>query len=77
MNPALDLGLDGSRSPGQDAKSERDVLEHRHVAEESVMLKNETYLAIANADVARVLAVKQHLAGVRRFEARDDSERAA
>src|SRR6202158_3212958 len=74
MDPALDPGLGGPRSPGQHAKSERNVFEHRHVTEKRVMLKNETDLAIANADVARVLAMKQHLAGVGRFQSRDDSE---
>src|SRR5260370_29297957 len=39
-----DLGLGGPRSAGQHAKSERDVFEHRHVAEQRVMLKNETDL---------------------------------
>ena len=74
MDAALDFSLGGPRSAREHAKSERDVFEHRHVAEERVMLKNETDFAIANADVARVLAVKEHFAGVGRFEARDNSE---
>src|SRR4029077_14217173 len=74
MDAALDFGLGGPRSAREHAKSKRDIFKYRHVAEERVMLKNETDLAIANADVARVLAMEEHLAGVGCFEARDNSE---
>ena len=71
MHAARDFGLGGTFSPRQHAHSERDVLEHRHMAKQRVMLKDETDLTLAHADRARVLAVKQHLAGVRRLQPRD------
>ena len=74
MHAPLDLGLGRTLAPRQHAHPEGDVLEHRHVAKERVMLKDETDLALAHADRARVLAMKPHLAGVRRFQPRDYSQ---
>ena len=42
------------------AKTERDVLEHRHVTEERVMLKHEPDAALAGLPLGGVLAVEQH-----------------
>ena len=71
MHAPRDRGLGGARAARDHAQPEGDVFEHRHVAKQRVVLKYETDLALANADVAGVLAVEQHLAGVRRFQPRD------
>ena len=62
MHAPLDLGLGGTFAPRQHAHPEGDVLEHRHVPKQRVMLKDETDLALADADRARVLAMEPHLA---------------
>ena len=56
------------------AEAERDVLEHRHVAEERVVLKHEPDAALARLPVRRVLAVEQHAALVGRFEPGNDAQ---
>ena len=74
MHASLDLGLRRTFAPRQHAQPEGDIFEHRHVAKQRVVLKDETDLALADADLARVLAVEQHLAGVRRLQAGDYPE---
>src|ERR1017187_10220278 len=74
MHAPRDLGLAGACAPREHTQPEGDVFEHRHVAKQCVVLKYEPDLALANAHVAGVLAVKQHLAGVRRFQPRDYPE---
>ncbi len=56
--------------PRPHAQAERDVLEHRHVAEQRVVLEDEADAAIARAGVGRVLALEQHRAASRRSRAR-------
>ena len=62
---------DGARLHPQ---AEGDVLEHRHVAEQRVMLEHEADMALAGAARQRVLAVERHLAGIRPVEAGDDPQ---
>src|ERR1700719_573761 len=71
MHAPRDLRFGGTFPPRQHAHSERDVLEHRHVPKQRVMLKHEPDLALADADRAGVLAMEQHLAGIGRLQARD------
>ena len=74
VHARADLGFGRPLAPRLHAQPEGDVLEHRHVAEQRVMLEDETDLALAHADGARVLAVEQHLAGVRRLQPGDDAQ---
>ena len=52
------------------AQAEGDVLEHRHVAEQRVVLEHEADLALAHVRVGGVLAVEQDAAARRRSRAR-------
>ena len=74
MHAPRDFGLGGTFAPRQHPHAEGDVLEHRHVPKQRVMLKYEADLALADADGAGVLAMKQHLARVRRLQPRDYSQ---
>ena len=56
------------------AQSERHVLEHRHVAEQRVLLEDETDIALADAARQCVLAVETHLALVGPVQAGDDAQ---
>ena len=56
------------------AQAEGDVLEHRHVAEQRVMLEHEADMALAGAARERILAVEGDLAGIRPVEAGDDPQ---
>ena len=55
-------------------QAEGDVLEHRHVPEQRVVLEHEADLALAHVAVGRVLAVEQHAAAVGRLQAGDDAQ---
>ena len=55
-------------------QAEGDVFEHRHVAEQRVMLEHESDTALAGAARERVLAIERHLAGIRPVEAGDDPQ---
>src|SRR5208282_1012948 len=74
MHAPRDHGLVGALAPRNHAHPESDVFEHRHVAEQRVVLKYETDLALANLDGAGVLAMEQHLARVGRLEPSDYPE---
>ncbi len=65
----LDLGLWRSA----DAQTESDVLEHRHVAKQGVMLKHEADVAIAGRAMRHVLVVIQHAAAVGAFQPGNDA----
>ena len=56
------------------AQAEGDVLEHRHVAEQRVVLEHEADVALAGAVAQRILAVDPHFAGIRPVEAGDDPQ---
>ena len=64
------LGRAGLR--GLTRRPKADVLEHRHVAEQRVVLEHEADLAVAHVDVGGVLAA-EHLAG-RPIPAGDDAQ---
>mmetsp|Transcript_1013 Transcript_1013/g.2513 ORF Transcript_1013/g.2513 Transcript_1013/m.2513 type:complete len:443 (-) Transcript_1013:3285-4613(-) len=70
----LDLGLGQALLARLDAQPERDVVEHRHVTEQRVMLEHEADLALAHMGVGRVLAVQQHPAAVGLLQAGDDAQ---
>ena len=56
------------------AQPEGDVLEHRHVAEQGVMLEHEADMALADAAGKRIHAVELHLAVVRPVEPGDNAQ---
>jgi len=60
FNGALLLRLTRSRTR---------LLEHRHVAEQRVVLEHETDIALARVALLHILAVKQQLAGIRQLHA--------
>ncbi len=60
--------------PRSHSEAERDVLEHRHVSEERVVLKDEPDCPISRAGVGRVLALEQHRARIGSLQAGDDAQ---
>ena len=74
LDAGADRGLvlaDGARLHAQ---AEGDVFEHRHVAEQRVVLEHETDMALARAMAERVLAVDPHFPGVGPVEPGDDPQ---
>ena len=69
--PALLLG------DARDAQRELDVVRHRHVAEERVVLEHEADAAILGSEPGDVAAVEEDLAGVDLGEARDHAQERA
>jgi hypothetical protein len=69
-HPRRDLGPRAAA----DAQGEADVLGHRHVAEEGVVLEHHAHVPLAGGDRRDVLAAVPHLAGVGRLEPGDDAE---
>ena len=66
-----------ARRPGlarADLEAERDVLEHRHVAEERVGLEDEADVAVLHGLRRCVLVAEEDAAGGRRLEAGDEAE---
>ncbi|SPZ06525.1 Uncharacterised protein [Pseudomonas aeruginosa] len=74
----VDLGLDrGFARPlalGLHAQAEGDVVEHRHVAEQRVVLEDEADVAVAHVVLRDVLAMEHDVAGVRGFQPGDDPQ---
>jgi hypothetical protein len=64
----------GPHAARLDAQAEGDVLEHRHVAEQRVVLEHEAHLPLAHVHVGGVLAREQDAARVGRLQARDDAQ---
>jgi hypothetical protein len=56
------------------AQSECDIVEYGHVAEEGVMLEDETDLAFAHMLARCIFAFEQYLSVGRRVQARDDAQ---
>jgi hypothetical protein len=56
------------------AQAEGDVLEHRHVAEQRVVLEHEADVPFARAPRQRILAIEGNLAGIGPVEAGDDAQ---
>ena len=57
-----------------DAQAEGDVLEHRHVAEQRVVLEDEADVALAGMQVGGLGAGEQDVALIGRFHAGDDAQ---
>ena len=57
-----------------DTQAEGHVLEHRHVAEQRVMLEHKTDLALAYVDLGGVLASERYAARVSRFQPGNDAQ---
>ena len=74
LDPRADRGLVLADRARLHPQAERDVLEHRHVAEQRVMLKHEADMALAGAVRQRVLAVERNLAGVGPVQPGDDPQ---
>ena len=64
VDAARDRRLIGPPPPRPAAQAERDVLGHRHVLEQRVMLEHETDVAFAQAEPGRVVFAEQDLAAV-------------
>ena len=75
-----DLGLDlrfrRARGARPHAQAEGHVLEHRHVAEERVVLEDEADAALAGLAHGRVFALEEDLAAVGVLEPGDDAQQA-
>jgi hypothetical protein len=61
-------------APRLDAQAEGDVIENAHVAEQRVVLEDETDLAITDVASRGVVAFEQDLALIGVFEAGDDAQ---
>src|SRR5882762_1075849 len=65
MHAVGNLAVRWTIAPWADVQAKGDVFKHRHVAEESVVLKDESNLALARGDVGDVLAVKENFSTAR------------
>ena len=74
MHLGADFFFGGPHAARPDLQAEGDVLEHRHVAEERVVLKDKAHAAFAGGLVGDVLAIEKHRAGVGKFQSRDDAQ---
>jgi hypothetical protein len=73
---APDLRFRRARRAGAHAQAEGHVLEHRHVAEERVVLEHEADAAVARVAHRRVFPFEEDLPPVRALEAGDDAQEA-
>ena len=71
MDAALDLVLGGTLVTRSHPKPEGDVLEDRHVPKQRVMLEDKTHTAMPRILPGGVVAVEEHGADIRCFEAGD------
>ena len=69
-----DAGGGGALAARLDGQAEGDVVAHRHVLEQRVMLKHEADAAIARVDRRHVLAIEQDGAMIGAVEAGDDAQ---
>src|SRR3990167_5973869 len=58
------------------AQAEGDVVEHRHVAKQGVVLEHEADVAVAHVMAGNVFAMELDAAGVGGFQAGDDTQQA-
>ena len=70
----VDLGAGRPPVAGPDPQAERDVLEHRHVTEERVMLEHEADAPIAHVAIRGVLVFEQHRARVGGLQPRNHAQ---
>ncbi len=59
---------------GLHAQAERDVVEHRHVAEQRVMLEHEPDVAITHVVAGHIFAMEHDAAVIRGFQAGNDAQ---
>ena len=71
---ALDVGFARALLARLHTQAEGDVVEHRHVAKEGVVLEHEADLTLAHMRVGGVLPVEQHVAAVGRLKPGDDAQ---
>jgi hypothetical protein len=74
VNFAVDLRVHQSVCTRAHAQPERDILEHRHVPEQCVVLEDEPDAPILGAALAGIGPVKQHGARIGGFEAGDNAK---
>ena len=70
----MDVALGRARGLGAHAQAEGDVFEHRHVAEQRVVLEHEAHLAVARGGSRGVFVVQANGPAVGQFEAGDDAQ---
>ena len=75
-DPLADFLAGGALGARPDAQAEGDVLKHRHVAEQGVVLKYESHVPLPDRLVGDVLPVKEHRARrfIRLFQSGNDAE---
>src|SRR6218665_2488260 len=69
-----DLRLARAQAAGLDAQAEGHVLEHRHVAEQGVVLEHEAHVALAHMHAGGVGAAEMDAAGVGRLQPGNDAQ---
>src|SRR3954447_6877342 len=74
IDPCANRRLGRTRPAGARTKAERNILEHRHVAEKRVVLEHETDIALADAARQRILAVEMDLALIGPVQPGDDTQ---
>ncbi len=76
QHAALDLRVRRALAGLHHAEAKGNVLEHAHVVEERVVLKNEAGVALVGAELGDIRAVEEHAAGavVGKFEAGDRAQ---
>ena len=70
----FDLRFARALAAGLDAQAKGDVLEHRHVAEQRVVLEHKAHVALAHMHIGGVFAAEVDGAHIGRFQARDDAK---
>src|SRR5262249_37711234 len=74
MNALGDIGLGRALAPLAHGEAESDIVEHRHVAEERIVLEDKADTALARIYPEHALAFDPDVAGIRPFEAGDDAQ---
>ena len=74
MHPTPNLRFGGACRPRAHAQAKSDVLKHRHVAKQRVVLEHKADLALAHMHVGRVFAAESDAACVGGFEASNDAQ---
>src|SRR5439155_16730901 len=73
-HPPPDLLFVRPVAPRTDAQPERDVLEHRHMAEQCVVLEDEADLAVAHAASGGLFPIEQDIAAIRSLQTGDNPQ---
>ena len=75
LQRVADLVLDIGIRLLADTQTEGDVLRNGHMRKQRVFLKNRIQLALVGRKACDILAVKDHLPGIRRLKSAQDTER--